>query len=234
VPSATRVWPFALPPPASLCSTHQLLKVDPRRSTYLACGLFVRGDIMISDVQRNIERMRRDIHMVYWNEEGFKVGLCTVPPVSQVGRRVHSQCLSYRVSRRVHCHWLRDITCSLAKPDPPTPTLSSSSMRRTPPVLSYRVSLRVTVASCGSLCVHWSSPIPPTPPPPFGTHPAQPQSLLCLANNCAVRYPLRSVWATAVTVFCCVGDEVWSRECALLRQCLFFFPVTPGSFTRGL
>ncbi len=68
----------------ALCSTHQLLKVDPRRSTYLACGLFLRGDIMISDVQRNIERIKKDINMAYWNEEGFKVGLCAVPPVSQV------------------------------------------------------------------------------------------------------------------------------------------------------
>lgn len=35
---------------------HQLLKVDPKHSLYLACALMVRGSVEISDVRRNIER----------------------------------------------------------------------------------------------------------------------------------------------------------------------------------
>ena len=34
----------------------QLIKADPRRSKYLACGLLVRGDVEISDVNRNLAR----------------------------------------------------------------------------------------------------------------------------------------------------------------------------------
>lgn len=33
---------------------HQLIDADPLKSTYLACGLLVRGDVTISDIQRNI------------------------------------------------------------------------------------------------------------------------------------------------------------------------------------
>ena len=65
-------------------STHQLLKVDPRRSKYLACGLLLRGDVVISDVQRSITRIKKTIQMVHWNQDGFKIGLCSVPSISQV------------------------------------------------------------------------------------------------------------------------------------------------------
>ena len=40
----------------SVARHHQLIKADPKRSTYLACGLLVRGAVQVSDVQRNIER----------------------------------------------------------------------------------------------------------------------------------------------------------------------------------
>ena len=120
-----------------LCSTHQLIKVDPRRSTYLACGLFVRGDVMISDVQRNIERVKKDINMVYWNEEGFKVGLCTVPPISQGGG-----------GKGDGGPWESSLSVSGCK------IFATNAVVDT--------------------CLCW-----------------QPYALLCLANNCAVRYPLR-------------------------------------------
>lgn len=35
---------------------NQLLKADPKRGLYLACGLIVRGQVEISDIRRNIER----------------------------------------------------------------------------------------------------------------------------------------------------------------------------------
>jgi tubulin epsilon len=66
-----------------LSRSHQLLKVDPRRSTYLACGLLLRGDVVVSDVQRSIARIKKDIKLIHWNQDGFKVGLCSVPPVGQ-------------------------------------------------------------------------------------------------------------------------------------------------------
>lgn len=53
-------------------------------SRYLACGLLVRGNAQISDINRNVTRIKNDIDMIYWNQEGFKVGLCDVPPVGQV------------------------------------------------------------------------------------------------------------------------------------------------------
>eukprot|EP00741_Cyanophora_paradoxa_P019504 tig00021127_g18827.t1 len=59
---------------------HQLIRADPWRSRYLACGFLVRGDVQISDVNRNIARLRPDMDMIYWNQDGFKVGLCSVPP----------------------------------------------------------------------------------------------------------------------------------------------------------
>jgi tubulin epsilon len=57
----------------------QLIRADPRRSTYLACALMVRGRIQVSDVNRNIERMRSKIRTIYWNHDGFKVGICATP-----------------------------------------------------------------------------------------------------------------------------------------------------------
>ena len=60
---------------------HQLLRVDPRRNTYLACALLARGDVAISDVNRAIGRLKPDLRMIPWNPDGFKIGLCNVPPV---------------------------------------------------------------------------------------------------------------------------------------------------------
>ncbi|MXQ85610.1 hypothetical protein E5288_WYG001328 [Bos mutus] len=36
---------------------HQLIRADPRHSLYLACALMVRGNVQISDLRRNIERI---------------------------------------------------------------------------------------------------------------------------------------------------------------------------------
>jgi tubulin epsilon len=48
---------------------HQLLKCDPRGSTYLACGLLARGRISAADVSRNIVTLRPNMRMAYWNQE---------------------------------------------------------------------------------------------------------------------------------------------------------------------
>ena len=62
----------------------QLIRSDPRRSTYLACALLVRGKIQVSDVNRNIERMKSKIKTIYWNHDGFKVGICATPSCRQL------------------------------------------------------------------------------------------------------------------------------------------------------
>ncbi|BFZ11050.1 hypothetical protein BsWGS_14089 [Bradybaena similaris] len=64
-------------------SDHQMLKVDPKHSLYLACALMVRGSVELSDIRRNIDRLRPNLHFVHWNQEGWKTGLCSVAAVGQ-------------------------------------------------------------------------------------------------------------------------------------------------------
>lgn len=59
---------------------HCLIRSDPRRSTYLACALLLRGPATIADVGRNVAKLKSQLKFVKWNPEGFKVGLCSVPP----------------------------------------------------------------------------------------------------------------------------------------------------------
>jgi len=61
----------------------QLIKANPRASKYLAIGLLVRGDVHIAEANRNINRLQKDVDMIHWNQEGFKVGLCGTPPPGQ-------------------------------------------------------------------------------------------------------------------------------------------------------
>ncbi|XP_078504689.1 tubulin epsilon chain isoform X2 [Lissotriton helveticus] len=60
---------------------HQLIRADPKHNLYLACALMVRGNVQISDLRRNIERLKPSLQFVSWNQEGWKTGLCSVPPV---------------------------------------------------------------------------------------------------------------------------------------------------------
>ena len=53
-------------------------------SSYLACALMLRGKVNVSDVRRNIERLQSSLHFVHWNQQGWKTGLCSVPPIGQV------------------------------------------------------------------------------------------------------------------------------------------------------
>jgi tubulin epsilon len=49
---------------------HQLIRADPRHGTYLACGLLMRGATAnISDINRNITRIKPSLRMVHWNNE---------------------------------------------------------------------------------------------------------------------------------------------------------------------
>lgn len=61
----------------------QLLKADPRNHTYIACAFLMRGNATISDINRNLARVKPNLKMVPWNADGFKIGLCSVPPAQQ-------------------------------------------------------------------------------------------------------------------------------------------------------
>ncbi|XP_028903523.1 tubulin epsilon chain isoform X2 [Ornithorhynchus anatinus] len=60
---------------------HQLIRADPKHSLYLACALMVRGNVHVSDLRRNIERLKPSLQFVSWNQEGWKTSLCSIPPV---------------------------------------------------------------------------------------------------------------------------------------------------------
>eukprot|EP00775_Hariotina_reticulata_P006380 gene6380-6612_t len=60
---------------------NQLVWADPRSHSYLATALMMRGRLALSDAQRNIARLRPSLKMAHWNSEGFKLGLCSQPPV---------------------------------------------------------------------------------------------------------------------------------------------------------
>jgi tubulin epsilon len=55
-------------------SDHQLLKVNPKAGTYLACGLLCRGALQVSDINRNIARLKPSLNLIHWNTDGFKIG----------------------------------------------------------------------------------------------------------------------------------------------------------------
>ncbi|ETW03113.1 hypothetical protein H310_05537 [Aphanomyces invadans] len=58
---------------------YQLIKTNPKGGTMLACGLLLRGNVQVSDIQANIQRIQSELRMIPWNVDGFKVGLCSVP-----------------------------------------------------------------------------------------------------------------------------------------------------------
>lgn len=61
---------------------YQLIKANPKHSLYLACALIVRGKAEVSDIRRNIERLKPNLKFIHWNQ-GWKTGLCSVAPVGQ-------------------------------------------------------------------------------------------------------------------------------------------------------
>ena len=61
----------------------QLMQANTRQSTLLACGLLLRGDVTVSDAQRNLARLRSLLRLPFWNPDGVKVGLCAAAPVGQ-------------------------------------------------------------------------------------------------------------------------------------------------------
>ena len=71
----------------------QLLSVDPRKSVFLAAAVIARGAIELSDLRRNIGKLRNNLKFVPWNVDAWKTGLCDVAPLGQVFvdmRSIHS------------------------------------------------------------------------------------------------------------------------------------------------
>ena len=50
----------------------------------------------MSDIRRNIEKLQPSLHFVHWNQQGWKTGLCSVPPIGQVCCLFQIACLSAR------------------------------------------------------------------------------------------------------------------------------------------
>ena len=76
---------------------NHLIRADPRSSTYLACALMARGRVPISDMHRNVERLKKGVKLIHWNPDGFKIGLCDVAPADQ-GQKAALLALSNKLS----------------------------------------------------------------------------------------------------------------------------------------
>eukprot|EP00922_Rhytidocystis_sp_ex-Travisia-forbesii_P025911 GHVS01038001.1.p1 GENE.GHVS01038001.1~~GHVS01038001.1.p1 ORF type:complete len:285 (-),score=24.87 GHVS01038001.1:711-1565(-) len=72
-----------------LSPNYQLFPANPKNSLCLASAFLVRGDATISSITRNIERAKSKMKLLRFNKDGFKVGLCRVPPINQV-RLLHT------------------------------------------------------------------------------------------------------------------------------------------------
>ena len=62
---------------------NQLLTAPLFKPTYFACCVMMRGEVSISDATGNIDSLRSSISLADWNQEGFKVGMCSVPACEQ-------------------------------------------------------------------------------------------------------------------------------------------------------
>lgn len=65
-----------------LDADHHLVRCDTKRNTYLAAALVARGpSVNVSDVSRNVAKIRSQMKMIYWNQDGFKSAICSAPPL---------------------------------------------------------------------------------------------------------------------------------------------------------
>ncbi|CAH1398467.1 unnamed protein product [Nezara viridula] len=55
---------------------HQMIKIDPRSGSYIACSLFLRGDVPPNDVNSALGQIKsmKDVKFVEYSPSSFKVG----------------------------------------------------------------------------------------------------------------------------------------------------------------
>ena len=66
----------------ALAPHFQTLRVRPQTDgIYIACGMILRSKtLQMSEIRRNIDLLKaKHMKFVPWNEDGWKIGLCTVP-----------------------------------------------------------------------------------------------------------------------------------------------------------
>ena len=49
---------------------NQLIQCNPKANLYLSYALLVRGNCQISDIRRNIEKLKSQLNFISWNKEG--------------------------------------------------------------------------------------------------------------------------------------------------------------------
>ena len=52
---------------------NQLLQCNPKSSLYLSYALLLRGNCQISDIRRNIEKLKSQLNFISWNKEGIYI-----------------------------------------------------------------------------------------------------------------------------------------------------------------
>jgi len=67
----------------SFLKENSLVKADLKNNKFLACALMLRGNVEISDVRRNIEKLKSQLNFIYWNQDGWKTGICSTPALGQ-------------------------------------------------------------------------------------------------------------------------------------------------------
>ena len=65
----------------AMSSKATLCEVNPNGGTYLANALLVRGDVTLSSVRQSIDRITEKIKFPPWSKDGWKIGLCSNPPL---------------------------------------------------------------------------------------------------------------------------------------------------------
>lgn len=58
-------------------NTGLLVRSDVRRGVHLAAGVLLRGPFAVSDVNASVLKQQKELNMVSWNPDGFKIGMCS-------------------------------------------------------------------------------------------------------------------------------------------------------------
>lgn len=65
----------------SMSAKATLCDIDPLKGTILSSALLIRGNIALSTVRSNIDKLAKHINFLPWNKDGWKIGICNNPPL---------------------------------------------------------------------------------------------------------------------------------------------------------